>query len=89
MDTITQTRNGTVEGRVKEDVLLFAGIPYALAEQMHDAWIAFVRDGSPETSTQVWPRFGAERRTVMEFGDEIGTRDDPRPNSRAVWDGVR
>ena len=29
MDTIARTLAGPVEGRVKEDVLLFAGIPYA------------------------------------------------------------
>ena len=36
-----------------------------------------------------WPRFDPETRALMEFGDEVGVRNDPFPNSRAVWEGVR
>ncbi len=64
-------------------------LPQALASEMHDSWIAFIRDGSPETSARAWPNFDPDRRAAMEFGDEIGVRDDPFPNSRRVWDGVR
>jgi len=63
--------------------------PQALADEMHAAWIAFVRDGSPATAARPWPRFDPETRALMEFGDEVGVRNDPFPNSRAVWEGVR
>ena len=47
MDAIAETRSGAVQGRAKQDVLLFAGIPYAApptgrrrfrAAQPHDGW---------------------------------------------------
>ena len=56
---------------------------------MHDAWIAFVRDGSPDRTERPWAPFDRERRAVMEFGEEIGLREDPHPNSRALWEGLR
>ena len=52
MDVIAETRSGAVQGRAKEDVLLFAGIPYAAppigprrfrAAQPFEAWSG-VRD---------------------------------------------
>ncbi len=52
MDAIAETRSGAVKGRAKQDVLLFAGIPYAApptgprrfrAAQPHDGWSG-VRD---------------------------------------------
>ena len=59
-------------------------LPRELASRMHDAWIAFVND--QEVS---WPRYDADARSVMEFGDDPGVREDPHPHSRLVWDGVR
>ena len=54
MDTIAETQSGALKGRAKQDVLLFAGIPYAApptgsrrfrAAQPHDGWSG-VRDAS-------------------------------------------
>ncbi len=57
--------------------------PQQVADQMHRAWVEFVRDGSPG-----WERYGTER-AVMMFGNQPGVALDPRPATRAVWDGVR
>ena len=65
MDAIAETQSGTLKGRAKQDVLLFAGIPYAApptgsrrfrAAQPHDGWSG-VRDArkfgpaAPQIST--------------------------------------
>lgn len=65
MDVIAETLSGAVQGRAKQDVLLFAGIPYAApptgprrfrAAQPHDGWSG-VRDArkfgpaAPQIST--------------------------------------
>jgi len=65
--------------------------PQPLADVMHDAWIAFVRSGDPNTTAlpEAWPAYDCERRPVMEFGDAIGVRDDPESERRALWNGLR
>ncbi|MCJ0895298.1 carboxylesterase/lipase family protein [Rhodococcus sp. ARC_M5] len=57
--------------------------PQQVADEMHRAWVDFVRDGAPG-----WDRYGTDR-AVMMFGNEPGVVLDPRPETRAVWDGVR
>lgn len=57
--------------------------PQALADEMHRAWLAFVRDGDPG-----WEPYG-EARAVRCFADTSTTVHDPRPESRRLWDGVR
>jgi para-nitrobenzyl esterase len=61
--------------------------PQALADEMHGAWVAFVRDGDPG-----WPAYEPDRRAVRIFGGAAGTgavEDDPGGARRAVWDGLR
>lgn len=60
-----------------------ANPPQKLADEMHRAWVDFVRDGSPG-----WVRYGSDR-SVMMFGEQTGVADDPRPSTREVWAGVR
>ncbi|MGU3436539.1 carboxylesterase/lipase family protein [Actinomycetes bacterium M1A6_2h] len=55
--------------------------PQELADEMHRAWVDFVRDGKPG-----WDLYG-DQRTVKQFPG--GTVDDPGASTRAVWDGVR
>lgn len=63
--------------------------PDSLALQMHDAWIAFVRDGHPEhPEIPAWPAFDRGRRSVMEFGERVGVQEDPGARERDLWDGV-
>lgn len=57
--------------------------PQELADEMHRAWVEFVRTGDPG-----WPPYG-QSRTVRVFGDTTDRIDDPRPQLRALWQGVR
>lgn len=60
-----------------------ANPPQKVADEMHRAWVDFVRDGSPG-----WVQYGSDR-SVMMFGEQSGVVDDPRPSTREVWAGVR
>jgi len=63
--------------------------PQALAEAMHAAWTAFIRDGDPSCdAVGEWPRYRSEHRAVMELGERIGVRVDPYGATRLLWDGV-
>ncbi|MGA9873275.1 MAG: carboxylesterase family protein [Rhodococcus sp. (in: high G+C Gram-positive bacteria)] len=57
--------------------------PQKLADEMHRAWVDFVRDGSPG-----WVRYGDDR-SVMMFGEQSGVADDPKASTREVWAMVR
>jgi para-nitrobenzyl esterase len=61
--------------------------PRALATEMHAAWVAFVRDGTPG-----WAPYEAGRRTVRVFGGSRGpgaVEHDPLSTRRELWNGVR
>ncbi len=64
--------------------LLGQEAPQALAEEMHGAWVRFVRDGDPG-----WPAYEPQRRPVQEFGPDVRVQGDPRGTQRALWDGIR
>ena len=65
-------------------------LPFPDLRDCHDAWIAFIRDGDPNTTDSAeWPRFDEKQRAVMEFGDEVAVREDLLPESRRQWEGVR
>ena len=57
--------------------------PQALADEMHGAWVAFVKGGDPG-----WAPYGSQR-TVRRFDILSETVTDPSPAQRKVWDGVR
>jgi para-nitrobenzyl esterase len=69
------------------DIFLGPGdVPTALAETIHDAWIAFIRDGDPSTDALgPWPTYDPERRRVMDLDDECGLMDDPEADERRLW----
>jgi para-nitrobenzyl esterase len=49
-----------------------------LSAAIRRAWIAFVRDGSPEHDMlPSWPRYEVTRRRAMRFGMRIGIVSDP------------
>jgi para-nitrobenzyl esterase len=49
-----------------------------LSTIMRQAWMSFIRDGSPEHSElPAWPRYDIVRRQTMCFGDRIGVVGDP------------
>ncbi|WP_022928036.1 carboxylesterase/lipase family protein [Patulibacter americanus] len=61
--------------------------PQALADEMHAAWVAFVRDGNPG-----WAPYAPDDRQVRIFGGADGAgavEVDPRGERRQVWDGLR
>ncbi len=60
-----------------------AAPPQSLADEMHGAWVAFVKTGSPG-----WVPYGPQR-TVRQFNEVSATVDDPAAAQRLVWEGVR
>ncbi len=57
--------------------------PQSLADEMHGAWVSFVKTGSPG-----WATYGPARTTRM-FNETSTTVDDPAAAQRTVWEGVR
>lgn len=55
--------------------------PQSVADEMHAAWVAFVRDGAPG-----WPVHGAAG-TVRRFGTPSETVSDPWAEAREAWAG--
>ncbi|MGK5111999.1 carboxylesterase/lipase family protein [Geodermatophilus sp. CPCC 205506] len=64
--------------------LMGSGAPQALADEMHRAWVRFVRDGDPG-----WAPYDLDRRAVQDFGEQVRLVDDPRGEQRAIWDSIR
>ena len=63
--------------------------PQQLASQMSGAWIAFARNGHPQTkSIPVWPAFDLKRRATMVFDRAVRVVDDPRGNERRLFGQV-
>jgi para-nitrobenzyl esterase len=55
----------------------------ALADQVSDAWLAFARNGDPNTSgLPRWPAFDAQRRATMLFDMTSAVLDDPLREQR-------
>ncbi len=57
--------------------------PQSLADEMHAAWVSFVKSGSPG-----WAPYGTER-TVRWFSESSETVTDPGGEQRLVWEGIR
>jgi para-nitrobenzyl esterase len=57
--------------------------PQALADDMHGAWVDFVKTGRPG-----WPAYGTDR-AVRSFGTTSTTVTDPGAPQRRAWDGIR
>jgi para-nitrobenzyl esterase len=60
----------------------------ALAEQMMDAWLAFVRTGSPSVPSLPWPRHDPATRPTMVFDATSGLQHAPRDAERAIVDAL-
>ncbi|MFG2774300.1 carboxylesterase/lipase family protein [Streptomyces sp. NPDC048350] len=56
--------------------------PRALADAMHRAWVAFVRDQDPGAS---WPRYTADERATMIWDSEPRVERDPLSRVREIW----
>ncbi len=57
-----------------------------LAARVSSAWIAFARNGDPNTSQlPQWPRYDTTRRATMVFDNESRVVDDPGGAERRAW----
>jgi para-nitrobenzyl esterase len=71
------------------DVFTGGAAPPQLATSMHAAWVAFAKNGDPNTDPlPEWPRYDADRRATMLFDTECTVADDPDGDLRRVWDGL-
>jgi para-nitrobenzyl esterase len=67
------------------DVFLGPGeLPQAVANEMHQCWINFIREGDPG-----WPRYELEKRINMRFDNSSGQVSDPDAGKREAWEGIR
>jgi len=58
--------------------------PQALADEMHGAFVAFARDGTPG-----WGRYDETSRLTKIFDVPSAVVDDPAGPRRALWSGLR
>ncbi|MGW7431664.1 carboxylesterase/lipase family protein [Streptomyces sp. NPDC054861] len=56
--------------------------PQALADAMHRAWVAFVRDQDPG---EEWPRYTADARATMLWDAQPRIETDPLGRVREIW----
>jgi para-nitrobenzyl esterase len=66
------------------DWLTGASAPQSLADEMHSAWVRFVKEGDPG-----WTPYSPDSRTVQVFDTPSVTTDDPRGERRESWQGLR
>ena len=61
-----------------------------LAATMHEAWVNFIKTGSPQhPNLPEWPVYEPSRRATMQFDAESRVVDDPDGDERRLWDGVQ
>ncbi|MFM9372957.1 carboxylesterase/lipase family protein [Streptomyces sp. Da 82-17] len=60
--------------------------PQHLADALHAAWVAFVRDQDPGPS---WPRYSRAGRETMLWGDTARVERDPLRRVRDIWAPAR
>ena len=64
--------------------------PQSLAATMHEAWVNFIKTGSPQhPNLPEWPVYEPSRRATMQFDAESRVVDDPHGDERRLWDGVQ
>ncbi|WP_019636480.1 carboxylesterase/lipase family protein [Paenibacillus fonticola] len=61
----------------------------AVADQIHAAWIAFAKTGSPNgPGLPVWSPYSSEERETMLFNKESKLARDPNSDEREFWEQV-
>jgi para-nitrobenzyl esterase len=58
----------------------------AVSDELTAHWLAFVRNGAPESS---WPTYSLDRRETMIFDEVTGVREDPLGDRRRAWIGYQ
>jgi para-nitrobenzyl esterase len=61
----------------------------ALAHQMHQAWVAFLRGETPSaTGVPAWPEYNSTTRPTMVFDTQNHVEQKPQEAELRLWDGV-
>ncbi len=61
----------------------------ALAKQVHLAWVAFIRGGTPAApGLPTWPEYSIANRPTMILDTESRVEDKPNEAELRLWDGV-
>jgi para-nitrobenzyl esterase len=61
-----------------------------LADQMSTAWLAFARNGRPDTAgLPAWPAYDTRRRATMVFDEQSRVIDDFRGEERVLLAGLK
>lgn len=62
---------------------------FKIAEQMHHAWIAFVKNGNPSIpQLPDWPEYELNSRATMHFNLESTVKHDPAKEDRLFWERI-
>ncbi len=62
--------------------------PPELSDQLHQAWISYVRTGDPShDGIGEWPAYDTERRPTMRFDETTRVVDDPGAGTHRAWRG--
>lgn len=60
-----------------------------LTEEMHAAWVAFVKGGAPAaTGLPEWPEYDPERRRTMVLNVDSAVQEKPLEDELRLWAGV-
>jgi para-nitrobenzyl esterase len=60
-----------------------------VANQMHQAWINFARNGDPNTANlPEWPEYDLNNRSTMIFKKSSAVENDPNHEDRVNWEQV-
>ena len=61
-----------------------------LSSQMMDCWINFARSGNPNhKSIPNWPKYNKKNRSTLIFDKNITVVDDPKRETRIIWDAIQ
>lgn len=62
---------------------------WALAKQMHAAWLAFIKGETPGAAgLPVWPQYTSDTRETMVFDKVSRVETRPQEAELRLWDGV-
>lgn len=61
---------------------------FALSERLSAAWVAFARNGTPDTAALPWPAFDPAQRATMLFDRECRVAHDPDAGARKLLEAI-
>ncbi len=68
----------------------FEGHARGMQEQIHAAWVSFIRGGLPQHEhLPAWPAYDLQQRATMILDYDSRVVDDPGGRERLLWDGIR